>query len=706
MSETFELWKQLSSMDVIVGGRIVDESMVQLKSSQRNVATGKRAKHVRYVLVNNNNPTSSSSSSSSSIVTTPSSNCDASIVATAFDGQNEARLRQESADDSKTFLEIWRQNRLHSCFEVLDGDAKSLHGKVYASSSMFGGFSWSPNGKRLVYVAERKRAKSVAFGAKSKDGDDEVVRGRQHVFAEDWGEQLNDVSMPTLVVVDLDAQSAKLVPLDDNVCAGDPSFVDDERIVCVGYDAGLRRMGIIYCSNRPSAVYLVDADAGAAAVVEASRGYGVRSPRVSPDGSFVVFLQATSRGPHRSCDRLCRIDCSTQAVQVIVDTVAGTDDAFPGLYMPSLARRCFIDSGTLVLASQWRSTVALLRINLGDGTHERVDPLSSSASLSSFSLVDVDAASQRVLAIESSCRTPGIAHLASIDGAGALQWRAISSCRAPPPLLSSIDTSLIQLRAADTNEPFEAVLWRATSDNDSNNDDDDERSLLAYPHGGPHSAFDSGFYLSFAALTLSGYDVLLINYRGSLGFGQASIDSLPGRIGTNDVADCVAATRAASALRQYKSMGVIGGSHGGFLSAHLIGQHPTLFGAAVLRNPVINLSTMVGTSDIRDWVFVEACGSDAVDAIVQSEQQVAQMFRASPIAHVRNVRSPCLLVLGSRDRRVPNSQGFEFYYALRHLQPQLDVELFVYDDPHAITQVAFEMDAFINAIQFFNRHLK
>lgn len=39
--------------------------------------------------------------------------------------------------------------------------------------------------------------------------------------------------------------------------------------------------------------------------------------------------------------------------------------------------------------------------------------------------------------------------------------------------------------------------------------------------------------------------MVLLNYRGSTGFGEASIQSLPGRIGTNDVADCLAGLQAA-----------------------------------------------------------------------------------------------------------------------------------------------------------------
>lgn len=66
------------------------------------------------------------------------------------------------------------------------------------------------------------------------------------------------------------------------------------------------------------------------------------------------------------------------------------------------------------------------------------------------------------------------------------------------------------------------------------------------PHGGPHTAVTLGWYPPYAFLAALGYAVLCPNYRGSTGYGQEALGSLPGRVGRQDVADCVAAVRAAA----------------------------------------------------------------------------------------------------------------------------------------------------------------
>lgn len=90
------------------------------------------------------------------------------------------------------------------------------------------------------------------------------------------------------------------------------------------------------------------------------------------------------------------------------------------------------------------------------------------------------------------------------------------------------------------------------------------------------------------------------------------MDSLLGHIGDRDIQDCGNLTKLA--LDKFKDIidptrvGVYGGSHGGFTTGWLIG-HPEfkdLYSAAVLWNPVINMSYMFSATDIPDWIY--QCG--------------------------------------------------------------------------------------------------
>ncbi len=72
------------------------------------------------------------------------------------------------------------------------------------------------------------------------------------------------------------------------------------------------------------------------------------------------------------------------------------------------------------------------------------------------------------------------------------------------------------------------------------------------PHGGPHAGIAANYYLPFGFLTALGYCVVAVNYRGSLGFGEDSVQSLPGHVGTNDVQDCLDALDAAVAAGEQR----------------------------------------------------------------------------------------------------------------------------------------------------------
>lgn len=102
---------------------------------------------------------------------------------------------------------------------------------------------------------------------------------------------------------------------------------------------------------------------------------------------------------------------------------------------------------------------------------------------------------------------------------------------------------------------------------------------------------------------IAGFASLQVNYRGSTGAGEQTVTFLPKRVGTADVLDCKLATE--DVLKKFaldeKNVFLVGGSHGGFLVAHLSGQYPDTYRAVASRNPVIDVASMYDCSDIPDW---------------------------------------------------------------------------------------------------------
>ena len=178
-----------------------------------------------------------------------------------------------------------------------------------------------------------------------------------------------------------------------------------------------------------------------------------------------------------------------------------------------------------------------------------------------------------------------------------------------------------------------------------------------------------------------------------------------GQAGTQDVADCVAiADDAISAgIADANRVAVVGGSHGGFLGAHLIGQHPGRFRCAVLRNPVTDVASMVHVTDIPDWCFVETVGRDRY-ADPPSVDALEAMREASPIAHVDRVEAPVLMLLGAADLRVPPSNGLRYAAALNARGVDCRTRVFP-EDAHGLVNPRTEFESFVTIAGFLREHV-
>ncbi|KAF9230863.1 hypothetical protein BU15DRAFT_56780, partial [Melanogaster broomeanus] len=87
---------------------------------------------------------------------------------------------------------------------------------------------------------------------------------------------------------------------------------------------------------------------------------------------------------------------------------------------------------------------------------------------------------------------------------------------------------------------------------------------------------------------------------------------------------------------------------------------------STMQNPVTSLGEFASSSDIPDFPLVEMGIPYAPGTCVPVTPDVYKtLYEASPIAHVDSVRTPVLVIIGEGDRRVPPTQGRNYFHALK-----------------------------------------
>lgn len=482
-----------------------------------------------------------------------------------------------------------------------------------------------------------------------------------------------------------------------------------------------------------------------------------KSPRFSPPDkqgtSKLVFLGSEKgfdthfghMGLHSMDWKNGAADISTEQVVVkqrwdIRDTAALKDEglveniSFPGLAMAGLLLDpCFVSPDTMVTSTMWGSSLQIVRINVNDGKVRLVRAcVQGSNSIDSNLLTTQDllcvTPSGGIVVNETAPNKPGvIAYMTAKevlkdnvvnDGASAISVAslaplAVSTC-APVPISSAFmceySYQMLTLERPSGDNQWSAPVQCVLLLPPQTEKEAKPPPMIVLPHGGPHSVSTASFVPEMGYLCgQSGYALLLVNYRGSVGFGQAAVEDLPSRIGDLDVKDVVHAVNhvADAGLVDPERLAICGGSHGGFLTGHCIGQYPDLFKAACMRNPVTNIASMMTSTDIPDWAVIEACGLGTYDWEQYngaSAEQLIEMYEKSPVAHSKNVKTPTLVALGTKDLRVPPSQGLEYYHILR--SQGVPTKLLLYDDcDHPIGAVCSKADHWINIKIWFDKYV-
>ncbi|KAK9930970.1 hypothetical protein M0R45_018270 [Rubus argutus] len=600
------------------------------------------------------------------------------------------------------------------------------HGSVYADG-WFQGISWSSDETLIAYVAEEASPSKPTFtcqgykrgGATDRDAGNWKGQGE---WEEGWGETYAGKRQPALFVININSGETQAVKgigkclSVGQVVWAPPSRGSQQYLVFVGWSADTRKLGIKYCYNRPCALYAVtaplyeseadgeeikDCSIEEFPVVKLTQGISsVYHPCFSPDGKLLLFLSARSAvdsGVHSATDSLHRIDwsmdgvpCSSAKIFDVIPVVMCADDGcFPGLYCSSfLSNPWFSDGCTMVISSFWGSCQVVLSVNVLSGEVLRVSPTNSNFSWNVLSL-DGD----NIVAVSSSLvDVPRIKYGYLVDKerkSTAWNWLDVPSptnecSEKVESLLSSLHFSIMKIPVRDVSDTltkgarksFEAIFVSSKTKRS-----DSFVPLIVFLHGGPHTVSLSSFSKSLAFLSTIGFNLLIVNYRGSLGFGEEALQSLPGNIGSQDVNDVLVA------IDHVIDLG---------LARSIQNCSSRWFSWWLLNNSL----DWPGTREVCCSSYKESCFYTEAP----SAEHLALFHSKSPISYISKVKTPTLFLLGAQDIRLPISIGLQYARALKEKGVAVKVIVFP-NDNHPIDRPQSDFESFLNIGVWFKKYL-
>jgi len=223
--------------------------------------------------------------------------------------------------------------------------------------------------------------------------------------------------------------------------------------------------------------------------------------------------------------------------------------------------------------------------------------------------------------------------------------------------------------------------------------------LIALIHGGPTGAWEDTVEAWGQLLVSRGYAVFYPNIRGSIGYGQKFIEMNRGDWGGDDFKDVMAGVDdlIARGIADPDRLAIGGWSYGGYMSEWAITQ-TTRFKAAVSGAGLSNLISEYGTEQhpsYDEWFY----------GVPYEPEKIAGFLNSSPFVHLKNAKTPTLILQGESDTVDPIGQSTELYRGLKRYG--VDTELVLYPrEPHGFHEEKHLVDRLNRVLAWYDKYLK
>jgi dipeptidyl aminopeptidase/acylaminoacyl peptidase len=230
-------------------------------------------------------------------------------------------------------------------------------------------------------------------------------------------------------------------------------------------------------------------------------------------------------------------------------------------------------------------------------------------------------------------------------------------------------------------------------------DPKDKLPLIALIHGGPTGNWQDSIEVWGQLLAARGYAVFYPNIRGSVGYGQKFIEMNRGDWGGADFKDVMWGVKDLidRGITDPAKLGIGGWSYGGYMAEWAVTQTND-FKAAVSGAGLSNLISEYGSEEhpsYDEWFY----------GVPYEPDKIANFLNSSPFVHLKNARTPTLILQGEADTTDPPGQSEELHRGLKHYG--VETQLVVYPrEPHGFREEKHLLDRLNRILSWYDAHLK
>ena len=316
----------------------------------------------------------------------------------------------------------------------------------------------------------------------------------EYSVKDNWGEALEKHTSAVACILDTETSDVTVLDfLDENFSYSQPVWLSEDTMAIIGIKHDRFRLGLIYCNNRECAVFKVSLKSKFAA----NMGLPVAHYTglfVSPDYKLILTLQNSPYGAHMKDKSLISIDPESCATKTILKEV----------FVESVPYHPWVDDNHFCVNLYQKSSIRGAVVDLESSD---VDFLLSEAQYEGSYIIQ-DFAKDWFAVIKTSFASP--------ESVAVLKRN------------SNFVLSKFHIKFNFFTKKIEFEDWGYYFVGPA--DQSVKRPCILFPHGGPHVLNTDVGTLPVSFFATMGFNVVLINYRGSLGFTPASLVALPGEL--------------------------------------------------------------------------------------------------------------------------------------------------------------------------------